>query len=558
MRAVIYAPYSSSNQSEVSIEDQVFNCQARIKVEGWTLVKTYSDHAISGASLLRPGYQAMLEGARTGQFDIVIAEALDRLSRDLEDIAALYKQLSFSGVTLITLAEGEISELHVGLKGTMNALFLKDLAQKTRRGLAGRVRGGKSGGGKAYGYDVVRELGEGGEPVRGNLTINEKETVVIRRIFQDYVDGKSPRAIAITLNHEGVAGPSNKGWTASTIIGNRKRGTGILNNQLYVGKRIWNRLCYRRDPNTRKRVSQLNPRADWLIVDVPDLRIIENQTWVEVQALQVDRSRPTHHDKGPAPDWRHRRPKHLFSGLIKCAACGGGMTLISRVYYGCAANRNKGTCSNRLTLRLDRLEEAVLRGLQENLVTPELTEVFVSEYTREVNRVRAEASANHIQSRHRLDDISKRVANIVDAIEAGRSGTALLDKLEALELEKAEMESTQSLPEPEPVRLHPNIAEHYVAKVSDLRNYLNEEDARMEAAQILRSLVDEIRLHPIDGKLQIELIGDLASLLGFAETKGAGNKKPGSSGDPGRTKWLVAGARCHLYRTRTKWRRSSA
>jgi hypothetical protein len=200
----------------------------------------------------------------------------------------------------------------------------------------------------------------------------------------------------------------------------------------------------------------------------------------------------------------------------------------------------------------------VLRGLQENLVTPELTEVFVSEYTREVNRVRAEASANHSQSRQRLDGISKRVANIVDAIATGRSGTALLDKLETLESVKAEMEATQSLPEPEPVRLHPNIAEHYVAKVSDLRNYLNEEDARMEAAQILRSLVDEIRLHPIDGKLQIELIGDLASLLGFAETKGSGNKKPGSSGDPGRTKWLVAGAGCHLYRTSTKWRKSQA
>jgi len=53
------------------------------------------------------------------------------LSRDQEDIAALYKQLTFSDITMITLAEGEISELHVGLKGTMNALFLKDLAQKT-------------------------------------------------------------------------------------------------------------------------------------------------------------------------------------------------------------------------------------------------------------------------------------------------------------------------------------------------------------------------------------------------------------------------------------------
>ena len=214
--------------------------------------------------------------------------------------------------------------------------------------------------------------------------------------------------------------------------------------------------------------------------------------------------------------------------------------------------------NNRLTLRLDRLEETVLRGLQENLVTPELTEVFVREYTKEINRLRAEESAIHTQSRQRLDDINKQVANIVDAIAAGRSGTALLDKLEALESEKAELEANKSHPAPEPVRLHPNIAEHYVTRVSDLRNYLNKEDSRVEAAQILRSLVDEIRLHPIDGNLQIELIGDLAALLGFAQTKHAGNKKPGSSRDPGRTKWLVAGAGCHLYRTSTKWRKSQA
>ena len=64
-----------------------------------------------------------------------------------------------------------------------------------------------------------------------------------------------------------------------------------------------------------------------------------------------------------------------------------------------------------------------------------------------------------------------------------------------------------------------------------------------EAAQILRGLVDEIRLHPVDNQLQIELIGDIATLLGFAEKNGPPSKKPGSSGDPGSTKWLVAGAR---------------
>src|SRR6267143_2244175 len=167
MRAVIYARYSTDLQREASIEDQVRVCRQRIKRESWKLGATYSDAASSGASRLRPGYQKLLEDARAGAFDVVVAEALDRLSRDQEDVAALYKRLCFAGIKMVTLAEGEISELHVGLKGTMNALFLKDLAAKTHRGLEGRVREGRSGGGLSYGYDVVREQDARGEPIHG-------------------------------------------------------------------------------------------------------------------------------------------------------------------------------------------------------------------------------------------------------------------------------------------------------------------------------------------------------------------------------------------------------
>jgi DNA invertase Pin-like site-specific DNA recombinase len=144
MRTVIYARYSSDNQREASIEDQVLLCRTRVDSEGWQYLQTYSDRAKSGATTLRPGYQKLLEDGRKGCFDIVVAEALDRLSRDQEDVAALFKQLTFAGIKLFTIAEGEISELHVGLKGTMNALYLKDLAQKTHRGLVGRIRDGTS------------------------------------------------------------------------------------------------------------------------------------------------------------------------------------------------------------------------------------------------------------------------------------------------------------------------------------------------------------------------------------------------------------------------------
>ena len=186
MRAAIYARYSSDNQRDASIDDQVRQCRKRTEDEDWSLTEVYSDHAISGASTLRPGYQKMLEDARNGTFDILVAEALDRLSRDQEDIAGLYKQLSFVGVKLITLSEGEVNELHVGLKGTMNALFLKDLAQKTRRGLEGRVRQGKSGGGNAFGYDVVKKVDAAGEPIRGERRINQAESSIVQRIFDEF------------------------------------------------------------------------------------------------------------------------------------------------------------------------------------------------------------------------------------------------------------------------------------------------------------------------------------------------------------------------------------
>lgn len=150
IRVGIYARYSSDMQTDASIEDQVRLCRERAAKEGWKVVNdAYTDHGISGASMMRPGIQMLMQHAAGGAFDLVLAEALDRLSRDQEDIAGIYKRLKFAGVTLFTLAEGEITELHIGLKGTMNAVFLKDLAQKTRRGLSGRIEKGKSAGASA-------------------------------------------------------------------------------------------------------------------------------------------------------------------------------------------------------------------------------------------------------------------------------------------------------------------------------------------------------------------------------------------------------------------------
>lgn len=92
-RISIYARYSSDLQSDASIEDQIRLCSERAEAEGWKVVNCYTDAGIFGASLMRPGIQSLLTAAMNGEFDILLAEALDRLSRDQEDIAGIFKRM---------------------------------------------------------------------------------------------------------------------------------------------------------------------------------------------------------------------------------------------------------------------------------------------------------------------------------------------------------------------------------------------------------------------------------------------------------------------------------
>ena len=92
----------------------------------------------------------------------------------------------------------------------------------------------------SFGYDVVKRLGSDGQPLRDDRRINEAEADVIRRIFRDYDVGKSPKQIAFELNAEGIAGPAGR-EKLDASLGSPKRGNGILNNELYIGRIVWNR-----------------------------------------------------------------------------------------------------------------------------------------------------------------------------------------------------------------------------------------------------------------------------------------------------------------------------
>ncbi len=513
MRAAIYARYSSDLQSENSIDDQVRLCSEETERLGANTVQSYTDFAISGGSTLnRPGIQSLINDCQEGLIDIVVAEAMDRLSRDQEDIAGIYKRLSFSGVRLITLAEGEINELHVGLKGTMNSLFLKDLAAKTRRGLRGRIEQGKSGGGRSYGYDVVKKWAADGSPLRGDRTINQAEAAVIIDIFEQYAKGSSPRAIAIKLNKDGTPGPQGSEWGPSTINGNASRGTGILNNELYIGRLVWNRLRYIKDPDTGKRVSRPNPQAAWVIKDVPGMRIVPQGLWDKVKGRQATLKR-ARYDKADLPFWNRKRPRYLFSGLMKCGCCGGGYSKISQSLFGCSTARNKGTCNNRLNIRRDVLEATILDGLKNRLMSPDLFEEFCDEFTRELNRLRRQENSSRATIEKDLNKVKRDIKRIIDAIKAGVPPLSIKDEMTQLEERKQRLtQSLQSAPDEKPL-VHPNLAKLYRRKVAELTDALESEDTQAEAFEIIRSLIDVIVLVPAGGELKVELKGDLAGIL---------------------------------------------
>ena len=268
----------------------------------------------------------------------------------------------------------------------MNQLFLKDLADKTRRGLRGRVEAGMSGGGNSYGYDVVRRLGPNGLAVTGERVINANEAAVIHRVFQEFADGRSPKAIARRLNDDRVPGPRGKAWRDTAIRGHRQRGTGLINNELYVGRLVWNRLRYVKDPQTGRRVSRLNPPEALIVTEVPDLRIVDAALWDRVKHRQGEiAADPRVAAIKATRFWEKKREVHLLTGLLRCGCCGGGFAAVGGDYLACSAARKLGTCPQRRSIRRGVREEAVLRLLRDRLMQPAAVAQFIAAYTVEVN-----------------------------------------------------------------------------------------------------------------------------------------------------------------------------
>lgn len=518
MLAAIYARYSSDRQRETSLADQEAVCRRRAESDGLTVVEIYADAAISGSRQDRPQYQRLLEDAGSGRWQALLVEDLSRLSRDEIEGNQAVRRLEYRGIRVIGVSDGYDSDrpgrtAQRSVRALLSALYLEDLAARTHRGQEGQVARGFRAGGMPYGYRPVRtETGS-------KLEIDPEQAEIVREIWSRFAKGESPRSITADLNARSVPSPrtsNRKGapsWVSSALYGHPAKGTGILRNPIYLGRQIWNRSKWIKDPDTGRRTRRERPQAEWQISEHPELRIIDVELEQRVErrhaliAANSQRARTTMKNNGSAGP----RPRYLLSGLMTCAHCGAPVVSVGGHpgRYGCSAARYRGNavCDQRSTIVRHKLERHLLDAVRKDLYTPEAIAAYRSALITELQAAAKESAPdlNALERQERA--IAKRIDNMVAAIAAGAYSQALQQALEEAEVERSgiatqlKRANAQSVVVPLPTDME-----------AALRSQLDTLDATLtedldSAREILRDLLGDVRIRHSEQGMVAEVQG---------------------------------------------------
>jgi site-specific DNA recombinase len=525
--AVLYARYSSKNQKETSIDGQFALCRKIAKTADLKIVGTYEDRAKSGQSEAgRDGYAAMMEGVRRHEFDFIVVEHIDRLSRADTGITRLRNLLDFHKVG-IRHPYGVITPVDIGVQVLLNSLDKKVRADKTRRGQDLAVSSGKIPGAVTYGYRRV--LGKPGE-----REIDPAAAKIVRRIFTEYAAQRSPRDIAFDLTREGLLPPGAtrgkkhkdlKTWNYRSFVGGR-HGNGLIGNRLYIGELNWNTHSTSENPDTEKKVKRANPASDHLVVQVPHLRIIDQDLWEAALKVRAGRSVQMF---GPGGRVCRRpvvaRNGHLLSGLMRCGECGGPMRIAcssksaggSRI--ACAAAHQHGACKVERTYATDQLMDDIRDGMVNHMTSDEAytaaQEAYRDEKKKGVNNdskrkaLERELNARTLQI-ERLADTAANLANVPEEF---------YKKIDKLEAERASLKEQLRLlgsPADNVVLLHPKFKDVYKASVLRVHKMLTEAPDAPETRTAFHNLVDIIVVHPTAKRMPYAITPyvRLAALMG--------------------------------------------
>jgi len=350
MNIAAYCRVSTDKEDQLnSLEAQKEFFSEYTKRTGDNLVRLYADEGISGTKIKnRKEFLRMMADAEHHLFDMVVVKDISRFARNTVDLLQNIRKLKALGI--------ETQFLTANMTSMGNSEFVLTifgaLAQEESANTSKRVKFGKKMNAEkgrvpniVYGYD--KTAGD-----YFNLAIDREEANTVRQMFHWYVvDGYGAAKIANMLNEQGSRTKRNCQWSQNAVC-------RILTNELYTGK-IINGKQEVADFLTGRRAEK--PADDWLVVDRPDLRIVEPEVFERAGEIMRERGKKFQVNK------ERQSNKHLFSTLIKCKECGWSFCRTVRTYkntyvrWVCSGHTGKGadSCPNKTTVDEDELIDAL-------------------------------------------------------------------------------------------------------------------------------------------------------------------------------------------------------
>lgn len=403
MKAVIYARYSPGpNQTEQSIEGQVADCEAFARANNIKIIKIYADRHVSGKSTKgRYEFLKMVADAEAGRFDAVITWKIDRLGRDRYDLAVNKYKLKRAGVRLLyakeSIPDGPEGILLESVMEGLAEYYSADLRQKVIRGRKESLKKGLAvGGSMPIGYKVVDK----------RIVIDVEKAELVQELFRLYCKGAKLQDCVDFLNDHGAT--SIRGREVSRAVVHR-----MLRNKRYLG--IFDESGIER---------HVTP-------------IIDEKTFEEAQLMhRTSRNNAA----GKASE------EYLLSG--KCFCAYDGALLIGETgtgksgklyhYYKCS-RRKRAKDRDLQPIPQELLEEAVINATMEDMLTDETINALVDEMMRvQDEEAKVDPAAVY---REQLNGNRKRQQNLLAALEFGRTPEIVLQRLQELEEEAAELEA---------------------------------------------------------------------------------------------------------------------
>lgn len=403
-RAVIYARFSSHNQTEQSIEGQLRECCEYARRHDLTIEGEYIDRALTGTTDKRPSFLKMINDSKKKTFDYVLVYQLDRFARNRYDSANYKAKLKKNGVRVLSARENISDDasgiLIEGVLESMAEYYSAELSQKVKRGFRESLsKGYFTGGRDLFGYDVVDK----------RWVLNPDEAAIVKEIFDRYKHGEKTHSIAARLNERGIRNKNGTEFGIDSI-------TRILHNRKYTGKIEYNGEIY----------TNVTPA------------IVDEETFNECQRIVAMHQ---HRQKT-----LHSHSPYFLSGRLFCGKCGSNITSESgtnkegRVYYyyKCTGRRKK-ICDQR-NLQKKQIEDLVFDATAKYVLTPETTNRLAVEVTKKFN-AGLQNSVDIAVLQKQQKDVQRAINGFLSAIAEGIVTQSTKDKLFELEQENERLEN---------------------------------------------------------------------------------------------------------------------